>query len=366
MLVLWRRHTQTCPHKDDGREHLKCRCSIWIDWRIAGKRVRKPLHTRDWQAAQMRARQLEADGITSEVVPLTLEQTSKKFLDDATARGLREASLYKYRLVLKQLKAFGDKVGLVFMSSFGVEELRAFRASWPNKNLSAAKKLEHLKAFFRFCHDSGWIKDNPAKVIKPPKVDDPPVLPFSDDEMKKILQACDTHSQPERAVQLRALVLLMRHSGLRIGDACTLSRERIQNGVLELYTAKSGTKVRLPLHPSVLKALNKLPVTAFYFWSGESQRRTCINIWEDTFKKLFQRAGINGHSHRLRHTFAVGLLQSGASMEDVALLLGHRKLAVTEKYYASFTKGRQERLERSVRKSWSGHNSVTSAPSNTK
>jgi site-specific recombinase XerD len=141
----------------------------------------------------MRARQLEADGITSEILPQTLDQCSKKFLEDAEARGLREASLYKYRLVLKQLEAFGKEHGWVFISSFGVEELRAFRASWPNKNLSASKKLEHLKAFFRFCHDSGWVKENPARTIKPPKINDPPVLPFSPEDMKKILAACDSH-----------------------------------------------------------------------------------------------------------------------------------------------------------------------------
>ena len=45
--------------------------------------------------------------------------------------------------------------------------------------------------------------------------------------------------------------------------------------------------------------------------SGESKRRTCINVWEQTFQKMFQRAGIEGHSHQLRHTFAVGLLQKG-------------------------------------------------------
>ena len=52
MLVLWRRHTKDCPHKHEGRDYLKCRCSIWIDWRVSGKRVRKPLGLRDWQAAQ--------------------------------------------------------------------------------------------------------------------------------------------------------------------------------------------------------------------------------------------------------------------------------------------------------------------------
>ena len=353
MLVLWRRHTKDCPHKHEGRDYSKCRCSIWIDWRVSGKRVRKPLGLRDWQAAQIRARHLEAEGVVSDLVPQTLEQAGKKFLEDAKARGLRDSSIYKYKLVLKQLEAFAKERGFVFLSSFGIDELRAFRASWPNKNLSASKKLEHLKTFFRFCYDSGWIKTNHAKLIKPPKVDGPPVLPFSEDEMKKILAACDTHPIPERGQQLKALVLLMRHSGLRIGDACTLNRDRIHKGTLELYTAKSGTKVRLPLHPTVLEALERIPKTnEFYFWSGESKRETGIKVWENTFASLFKRAGFAGHSHRLRHTFAVGLLQKGVSMENLSTLLGHRSIKVTERYYASWAAGRQQHLEEEVRRTW--------------
>jgi site-specific recombinase XerD len=301
----------------------------------------------------MRARQLEAEGVVTELVPQTLEQATKKFLEDTKARGLRDSSIYKYKLVLKQLETFGKERGLVFLSSFGVDELRAFRASWPNKNLSASKKLEHLKTFFRFCFDSGWVKTNHAKLLKPPKVDDPPVLPFSEQEMTKILAACDTHPNPTRGHQLKALVLLMRHSGLRIGDACTLRRERISGGVLELYTAKSGTKIRLPLHPTVLEALGKIHKTnEFYFWSGRSKRETGIKVWENTFASLFKRAGFSGHSHRLRHTFAVGLLQKGVTMENVSTLLGHRNIKITQKHYSSWMKERQRLLEEAVRLTW--------------
>jgi integrase/recombinase XerD len=172
-------------------------------------------------------------------------------------------------------------------------------------------------------------------------------------EINKILKACDSHPMPARAVQLRALVLLMRHSGLRIGDACTLNRDRIHKGTLELYTAKGGTKVRMPLAPAVLEALDRIPKTNdFYFWSGASKRETGIKVWENTFNKMFDRAGIEGHSHRLRHTFAASLLQKGVSMENVSKLLGHRSIKITEKYYASWVAGRQEHLEEEVRRTW--------------
>lgn len=352
MLNLWRRHEKSCKY--DSRDNLKCQCPVWIDWRIAGKRIQHSIGTRDWQVAQMRARQLEADGITrGNAAPTTIEQATKRFTEDAKSRGLRETSLYKYALLFKQLKAFTESRGIVFLAGLNLEELRAFRESWPNKSLSARKKLEYLRAFFRFCHESEWIKSNPAKVLKPPKLDNAPVLPFSEEDMQKILAACDSHPTPARGPQLKALVLLMRHSGLRLGDACTLRRDRINGEVLELATAKTGTKVRLPLKPEVLQALEKVENRGdYYFWSGVSKKRTCTNVWQYTFNNLFRRAGIQGHSHQLRHTFAVNLLQRGASMEDVSRLLGHQSIKVTERHYAAWTPARQDRLEEAVRRAW--------------
>jgi integrase/recombinase XerD len=324
-----------------------------MDWHVSGKRIRKPLNTRNWQVAQMHARKLEVEGVTTKLSPQTVEQACKKFIQDAQSRGLRPRTIYKYRLLFKQLKAFCDLNGMAFVGSLGVEELRTFRASWPNQNLSAQKKLEHLKTFFRFVHESGWIQTNPAQAITSPKVSDPPVLPFSDSEMEKILAACETHRTRQRGQELRALVLVMRHSGLRIGDACTLARDKVQHDILELRTAKSGTKVRIPLHSDAVESLAALPKKGkHYFWSWASSVKTVTSIWHQTFKSLFDRAGVKGHPHQLRHTFAVGLLQKGVSMENLSTLLGHRSIRITEKFYAPWVAGRQQYLEDVVRKTW--------------
>jgi site-specific recombinase XerD len=85
-----------------------------------------------------------------------------------------------------------------------------------------------LKAFFRWCASAKLLGEDPAKDIKPPKVDETQVMPFTDDELKKILAVCKP--------KMRALVLLMRYSGLRIRDAVTLQKDRIRDGVLTLRT----------------------------------------------------------------------------------------------------------------------------------
>jgi site-specific recombinase XerD len=83
-----------------------------------------------------------------------------------------------------------------------------------------------------------------------------------------------------------------------------------------------------------------------------AKRRTVVNIWEDSFHAMFKRAGIIGHSHPLRHTFALDLLQRGVSLENVSSLLGHKNLRITQKYYSAFTPARRNTLENAVRQAW--------------
>lgn len=358
MLVLWRRHEKDCPHKDAGRDHLKCRCSLWLDWRIGGKRIRKPMNTRDWQIAQVRAREMEAVGIQQSGSPVTISEASKKFLADAEARGLQKSTLRKHELMSRELQAFCQNQGYIFLRQLGVDQVRDFRNTWKLNPRTAAKALERLRSFFRFCQDSEWIEKNPAKTIKAAKVEDADVLPFSQQEVERILKACDTFDGNGR--RIRALTQLMLASGLRIGDACTISRDKFvredNDWKLELRTAKTKTKVYIPLQWEVVEVVERLP-GKYPFWSGESTPANCASVWQEAYRKLFKHAGLEGHPHRFRHTFAKNLLVSGVPLETVSLLLGHRKLAITEKHYARFVPERQASVEAQVRKSWArlGH-----------
>jgi len=72
-------------------------------------------------------------------------------------------------------------------------------------------------------------------------------------------------------------------------------------------------------------------------------------------RPLFEAAGLrSGHmvSHRLRDTFAVDLLEKGVPMEELSKLLGHTSIRTTEKHYAKWVKGRQDRLDALVIGTW--------------
>jgi integrase len=357
VLILWRRHLKSCPHK--LRENLRCTCPIWIDWRIGGQRIRKPIGLRDWQKAQQRARDWEAEGFTEAGKVQTVKEACDRFLNDAKARDLKEPTLYKFSLLFRQMQDFALTNGLVFVSDFTLDWVRRFRESWPNRNLAAKKKLENLRAFFRFAHDSGWVASNPATKLKPPRITDPVVVPFTRDEVIKIVKACDRYPDKQNAVRLRALVLLLQYSGLRIGDAVTLSRDRISDGKLSLYTTKTGTAVYCPLPPVVITALDAVPANGkFFFWTGASKPKSTVGNWQRAMKRLFKLADVShGHPHKFRHTFATELLQDGVSLDDVAMLLGHRSSKITERHYSHWIAARQRNLEASVRKTWArlGH-----------
>ena len=337
---------------------------IWVDGFLNGEEIpRKSLKTRNWDEAQEIVRRWETDGRqpAPEKPLTTVPQACDKFISDAEARGLREPTLYKYRLLFGQLRTFATTFGIKFVCEFDLDSLRRFRETWPNRNIAARKKLEALRAFFRFCWESDWIANNPATRLKPPKTIAPPTAPFSREEITRILSACDqsmgarTNGRRATAQRLRALVLLLRFSGLRIRDAVTLRRDRVVDGKLLLYTAKTGTPVYCPLPDFVIAELQKSVGTSpdYFFWSGEGKPKSCVGDWQRSLKKLFQIAGVpDGHAHRFRHTFSIDLLLAGVPLDRVATLLGHTNSKITEKHYAPWVRARQEQLEADVRRVW--------------
>jgi len=319
--------------------------------------MRESLKTRDWQKASDAVHDWEARGSKEQKPadePVTIEHACNQFLSDARARELREPTLYKYRLLFRRLQEFAQQNGLRYVVELNLDNVRAFRAGWADRNLAAMKKLERLRAFFRFCQDGNWIADNPAKKLKNPKITDSPTLPFSREQVVNILAACADYPDRRNAARVRALVLLLRYSGLRIRDAVTLSRERISNGKLFLSTAKTGTVVWCPLPPFVVESLEAIQGSgAYMFWTGESNPKSCVGDWQRSLRRLFRLAGVpDGHAHRFRDTFAVELLLAGVPLERVSVLLGHQSVKVTEKHYTPWVKARQEQLEADVRRTW--------------
>ena len=363
MLTLYRRHLAECSHARD-RFYKRCRtCPMWIQGVVDGRSIRRSLKTASWERAEELKRQIEDRARPAiDEPPITIEEALSRFLADCQARNLNYSTLNKYRHLNRELLSFSKKNGYRTLRELDARAARDFRNSWKLGPGTSAKELERLRAFFRYSVDSDLIEKNPAKTIRPPIVKSRPREPFSETDQAKMLLWSNhpTWSAPEEKQNVLAphpktpiFLKLLLFSALRITDAATLEKDRIQDGKLFLYAAKNGRPVRVPLPPDLVKDLEAIPgPELFHSPQGSRSPQTVSDYWRDQIKKVFEYLGIkNPHPHRFRHTLAVNMLNHGSSVEDVAAVLGNSPAIVTL-HYAPWVESRQDRISEQIRKTW--------------
>lgn len=276
----------------------------------------------------------------------SLPEAVDAYLADARARNVRPGTLKRYEVPLRQLCAFADARATTALADVDRALLREWRESRQCQPSTQATDLQITKSFFRFAHRERWVEEDRIKGLRPPRPDSPPTMPLTEEEMARLVAAFPAGSRE------RALILLMRYSGLAILDAVTLPRTALDGQLLTLRRAKSGELVICELPALVADELEAVtPRRRHYFWNGESKRETATGYWRARMARGASLAEIDKfRPHRLRDTFAVALLLADVAMEDVAALLGHSSVATTEKHYAPWDPARRKRLVRVVRR----------------
>ena len=166
-------------------------------------------------------------GVVKAEIP-TIREAVAKYLADAEARQLAPESIKKLRHTTeKLLLGYCSGEGLRYLKQLDLDRLREFRGTWTYSATAARKRLETVRAFFRFCVQSGWIQSNPAALIRSPKSKHSPTLPFTPEHVTAILSAADRFW--DRGIfgkgnrkRIRALVLLLRYSGAANHDQVSI------------------------------------------------------------------------------------------------------------------------------------------------
>lgn len=275
------------------------------------------------------------------------EKQAMRWLEQLlTVRGLSRNTVAAYGQDLDELSLFLNELQEPF-SSLDEEKLMLFTAWLRRKKDSSrtlARRLSALRQFCLWCQEEGLLADNPLALVDGPKL--PARLPtvLSREEMQSLLHApVTTGSKAHLGLRDQAMLELLYAAGLRVSELVSLQPLDVdlQAGIVRVFG--KGSKERLvPLHDRAVALLKNYlrdtrplfgPVDNALFLNRSGRHLTRQSVWR-LVKGYALKAGIRKDisPHTFRHSFATHLLEGGADLRSVQLLLGHADMIATEIY----------------------------------
>ncbi len=206
---------------------------------------------------------------------------------------------------------------------------------------SLARHLSSLRGFFSFARIKGLYTADPSQFLENPKLvkQIPEVLSLA--EITKLFAVPNLHDK--LGFRDRTMLELLYASGLRVSELCTIEVLHFdsQNNILRVFG--KGAKERLvPMHQTAAAYLVDYiahwrplfsPQSPCIFLNRSGKGLSRVAVWK-LIKKYALTAGITTpiSPHTFRHSFATHLLEGGADLRSVQLLLGHADIAATEIY----------------------------------
>lgn len=224
-----------------------------------------------------------------------------------------------------------------------LREYLAYRGAGGARTRTTARLISSLRRFFRYLVREGEITADPTALIESPKRERPLPSSLTEHQVEQLLAA------PEVATAIglrdRAMLETLYATGLRVSElvGLTLARVSLHQGVVRVIG--KGDKERLvPLGEEALEWISQYLRRArgeligkrsseAVFVTGRGGPLTRQAFWHN-IKRYAARAGIATHlsPHTLRHAFATHLLNHGADLRVVQMLLGHADLSTTQIY----------------------------------
>lgn len=264
-------------------------------------------------------------------------------------KGLSQKTLEAYSHDLTTFAEFisvGAQHAVPILNELNDQHLLKYLIGQKKKGLvarSLARHLVVLRNFFKFCFEEKFIKEDISQKMDSPKLGRK--LPHAPTrlDVDKLLNAPDLKTK--RGQRDRAMLELLYASGLRVSELVNLKMDDVHLTEGYLKTYGKGRKERLvPMGKfaireikeyleGVRKKILKQNVSKFIFVTGSGRVLTRQAFWKRV-KFYALKAGIkqNISPHSLRHSFATHLLEGGADLRSVQVMLGHADISTTQIY----------------------------------
>ncbi|MEC7865373.1 MAG: site-specific tyrosine recombinase XerD [Pseudomonadota bacterium] len=280
------------------------------------------------------------------------------FIDNVwLEKGLSQNTLNAYRQDLSNFSNWLNPVYLEKANKINLLDYLAYRLKQGYSSRSTARSLSSLRAFYAYLLSKSLIIENPTSKIQSPKLGHSLPKVLSEEDVEKLINTPNT----KEAIGLRdrAMLELLYACGLRISELINLDvlNLNIRQGVAKVL-GKGGKERLVPIGDQALDWISHYLTygreqliidnkkSPYLFLSNRGTGMTRQAFWY-RIKLYANKSGVDRSlsPHTLRHAFATHLLNHGADLRTVQLLLGHTSLSTTQ-IYTEVARHRMKELHR--------------------
>jgi integrase/recombinase XerD len=267
----------------------------------------------------------------------TLIEARELFTQQLRSSGKANATVIAYSKDIEQLIDFVTKQGKASVSEVNEDDINNFKDTLKRQRYtgkSISRKINSIKAFFRFLIAEGIVSDNPAEIISHPKYDQSPPRVLTKIEYRALRDATRGDAR------MYAIVEILLQTGMRISELANLATTDVDfdRNIIMIRAQNSRDARRVPLNLAGKKSLmDYLQIRPRAREKTLFLTKTCrpflVRNIRTALDRYFRIAGIKeAKVNDLRHTFIVEQLKAGTPLVYVSQLVGHKRITTTEKY----------------------------------
>lgn len=265
----------------------------------------------------------------------SLPALHKEFIQDLQTKSRSSATILAYNKDIEQLITFLAQNDKLEPSQVAPADIEGFRNSLAEKAYTAksiSRKLNAIKAFFRWLVVKKVVENDAAAPVAHPRYDNPPPRILSRMEYRALRDAARADAR------IAAIIELMLQTGVRIGEVANLRSEDVKEDSIFIRAYASQPAREIPLNNSAKEALQgylkeRGNGSNDHVFVTKNNRPLLVRNIRSSIDRYFREAGIeNAKVNDLRSTFIAQQLKAGVDVVTVSKIAGHKRLSTTERY----------------------------------